>query len=163
MVTKIGDTDAAWYWLMVITDRHYQLSLFVAISNRRVVGGGWWLPVLYYTEPWGWLASNDRLPILSCTNNQVKGEEVASHPIHPHWISPCSYILFSVWCWKVHLPDRYKWCSVADYDSSKALWHVFITWRHIVKGHQSLYATIVPLPLLLQFRMKLSWCKPCFI
>ena len=56
----------------------------VLIQNYSVGGGGGgglrgWLPILYHTEPLGWLASNDRLiPIVSCINKQVKGGRLAT-------------------------------------------------------------------------------------
>ena len=46
-------------------------------ADPELYRGGWlsgWLPILYHTEPLGWLASNDQLiPIISCINKQVKG------------------------------------------------------------------------------------------
>ena len=54
-------------------------------ADPEILHGGWlsgWLPILYYTELWG-VADRQRYrstPIVLCTNKQVKGGWLATHP-----------------------------------------------------------------------------------
>ena len=51
-------------------------------ADPEIFHGGW-LPVLYYTEPWGWMASNDRpIPI-------VYSLQISNGINPPPWINPC--------------------------------------------------------------------------
>ena len=71
-----------------INKSHTEICRFTvtqsAGADPEIFRGGWlsgWLPVLYYIKTWGagWLASNDRpIPIVSCTNKQVKGGWLAT-------------------------------------------------------------------------------------
>ena len=92
--------DNAWCYYILY---QYQLHAMIMRSpgaDPEILHEGWlsgWLH-MYVTilNCRGWLASIARpIPIVSCTN--VKGG-VASHPIHPPWISP----------WLIHALSLYQ-------------------------------------------------------
>ena len=68
-------------------------------ANPEVFHGGWlsgWLPALYYTEPWGWMASNDRpIPIVYSlqTSNGINPPPPLDQPLHEKaCFSMCNFI-----------------------------------------------------------------------